>query len=81
MFYVYILYSELIDCYYVGYTSQEVNDRLRKHLSSHKGFTGRAKDWTIVYFETFNEKENAIAREKTIKSWKSRIKLIELIGN
>ena len=81
MFYVYILYSKLIDIYYVGYTSQEVHNRLRKHLSSHKGFTGKAKDWQIVYFETYTEKKIAILREKTIKSWKSKIKLIELIGS
>jgi hypothetical protein len=24
--------------------------KLRRHLSSHKGFTSRAKDWEVVYF-------------------------------
>ena len=80
MFYVYILYSKLNDCYYIGFTSCDLKERLRRHLSSHKGFTGKAKDWEIVYFEIFENKKEAIVREQTIKSWKSRIKIIELIN-
>lgn len=41
MFYVYILYSKLIDKYYVGCTSMGIEERLRRHLSSHSGFKGR----------------------------------------
>ncbi len=80
MFYVYILYSKLKDCYYIGFTSLELKERLRRHLSSHKGFTGKVEDWEIVYFETYEDKKTAIIPEQTIKSWKSRIKLMELIG-
>ena len=50
--------------------------RLHKHLSNHKEFTGRAKDWGVVYKEVFEEKKQAQSREKQIKSWKSR-KVIE----
>lgn len=80
MFYVYILYSKSIDTYYIGSTSVELKERLRRHLSSHKGFTGRAKDWEVVYFESFENKTVTILREQEIKKWKSRIKLIELIS-
>jgi len=79
MFYVYILYSKLIDTYYVGYTSTLLEERLRRHLSSHKGFTGRAKDWEIAYFESFENKTTTILREQEIKKWKSKIKILELI--
>ncbi|WP_317048481.1 GIY-YIG nuclease family protein [Flavobacterium flevense] len=41
--YVYILYSKSIANYYVGFSSMSLEERLRRHLSSHKGFTGRAK--------------------------------------
>ncbi len=44
-----------------------LEDRLRRHLSSHKGFTARTKDWKIVYFETFENKTDAILREHEIK--------------
>ena len=35
---VYILYSKLLDKYYVGSTTN-VMERLKKHLNNHKGFT------------------------------------------
>ena len=57
-----------------------LEERLRRHLSSHKGFTGRAKDWEVVYFESYEEKTKAILREQEIKKWKSRIKILELIS-
>ena len=80
MFYVYILYSKFIDMYYVGSTSMVIEERLRRHLSSHKGFTGRAKDWEVVYFESYEIKRAAILREQEIKKWKSREKIIKLIS-
>ena len=80
MFYVYVLYSKLIDKYYVGHTSMELTERLRRHLSSHKGYTGKAKDWEVVYFEYYDDKTKAILREQEIKNWKSRTKIVELIS-
>ena len=75
-FSVYILYSKTLDKFYVGYTGDDLEERLRKHNSQHKGFTGGLGDWTICYSEPFELKTNAIKREKQIKNWKSR-KLIE----
>jgi putative endonuclease len=43
MFYLYILYSEILDSYYVGATSN-VEERLKSHLQNHKGYTSKAKD-------------------------------------
>lgn len=79
MNYVYILYSENLDKFYVGYTSIALTERLKKHLSNHRGFTSKAKDWRIEYFEEYAIKKEAIAREKEIKSWKSSVKIKELI--
>ena len=79
MFHVYILFSISQDTYYVGYTSMVLVERLRRHLSAHKGFTARAKDWEIVYSELFDEKSFAISREQEIKKWKSKTKIVELI--
>ena len=63
----YILYSEEIGRYYVGYTSAAMEDRLRRHLTEHRGFTGRAKDWKVVFAKTFVEKSEATALERRIK--------------
>ncbi|MDN3707611.1 hypothetical protein QW060_10745 [Myroides ceti] len=38
-------------------------------------------DWQIVYTEHYSTKELAHKRELQIKSWKSRIKIQELINN
>ncbi|WP_185215838.1 GIY-YIG nuclease family protein [Sphingobacterium mizutaii] len=75
MYTVYIIYSPSLDRYYIGFT-QDITDRLRRHNSKSKGFTNRANDWIIVYVESFNQKNEAMRREKEIKGWKSK-KLIE----
>ena len=79
MFTTYILYSEQLNKFYIGFTSDSVNLRLQKHLANHKGFTAKAKDWLIVYTENFNTKQQAMKREKQLKAWKSNVRLRELI--
>lgn len=78
-FHVYILYSKKLDRYYVGYTGDELLERLRKHNSNHKGYTGKVSDWELKYSEKYGEKSEAILREKEIKKWKSRKKIEDLI--
>ena len=73
---LYILYSNKLDNFYVGATCDDIKERLRRHNSNHKGFTGRVSDWEVVYSEKFDSKESAFAREKEVKKWKSR-KMIE----
>jgi len=80
IYFFYILYSAQIDKYYIGYTAN-LEERLKKHNSNHKGFTGKANDWEIVYFEEFEDKPSAYEREREVKSWKSRMKIEQLIEN
>ena len=77
-YYLYILYSTSLDRFYVGYSS-DVELRIRKHMSKHKGYTSRAKDWKLVYQESYESKSEAYGRERELKSWKSRKKLEELV--
>lgn len=56
-----------------------MEERLAKHLSNHDGFTAKAKDWQIVFNEHFEQYEQALEKEKLIKSWKSRRKIEKLI--
>ncbi|WP_298732809.1 GIY-YIG nuclease family protein [uncultured Chitinophaga sp.] len=81
MFYLYILYSVTRDSYYIGYTGDDLQERLRKHNADHKGFTGRTGDWTIVYTEMFTSKKDAYQRERKIKAWKSRKMIENLVGS
>ncbi len=76
-FNIYILFSETLSKYYIGYTA-DLAERLGKHNINHKGFTGGTGDWELKYSEAKETKEEAAGREKEIKSWKSR-KMIELL--
>ena len=77
-FFTYILFSGKLNRYYIGAT-QNIEQRLTKHLQSKSGFTSRAKDWKVVYFEKHKTKSEAMNRERQIKKWKSRVKIEELI--
>ena len=80
MFHTYILHSSEIDKYYIGSCGEDLQGRLRSHLSNHGGFTGKAKDWVVVYTETFPTRTEAYARERQIKKWKSRKMVEQLIS-
>ncbi len=79
MFQVYILFSTTRQKFYVGYTGDDLVERLRKHNSNHKVFTGGIGDWELKYKVEFKTKLEAMKREKEIKSWKSSKKIAQLI--
>ena len=78
-YYFYIIYSSSIDKFYLGHTNN-LEERLRKHNSKHKGFTGNTNDWEFVYAEIFNTKNEAYQRERQVKEWKNRDRMISLIS-
>ena len=80
MYTVYILFSQNRNRYYIGYTGDVIQERLRKHNSNHKGFTGSKADWIIVYTENYNDKKEAMHRELEIKAWKSSKRIEQLIS-
>ncbi|KRD61540.1 excinuclease ABC subunit C [Flavobacterium sp. Root935] len=80
MIFFYILYSKSLNQYYIGHTAEGLEERLRKHLSNHCGFTSKAKDWIVVYFEEFESKSLAYKRELEVKKWKSRIRIEKMIN-
>jgi putative endonuclease len=75
MYHTYILFSIIKNKYYIGSTSN-LEERIKKHNSNHKGFTGGVGDWQVVYYENYKSKSEATQREMQIKKWKSR-KIIE----
>lgn len=80
-FSVYILFSVSKNKYYVGFTADDLNERIRKHNSNHKGFTGGIGDWQLKHRERFDLKTDALKRELQIKKWKSRVMIEKLIQN
>ena len=79
MHYAYILFSKSKNKYYIGSTSN-LEERLNKHNSNHKGFTGNTNDWEVVYSEKFESTQEARLRESQIKKWKSRVMIEKLIN-
>jgi putative endonuclease len=79
MYFTYILFSPQRDKYYIGHTGDDLSERIRKHNTNHKGFSGGVGDWSLVYQEEFQSKTEAYARERQKKSWKSRKMLEQLI--
>ncbi len=80
-YHLYILFSALRNSYYIGHTGDDLIERLRKHNSNHRGFTGKTGDWKIMYTESFQTKTEAYARERKIKGWKSKKMIGQLIGS
>lgn len=74
MYYIYILFSEKLNKYYVG-CSSNIQDRLYKHNNKHHRFSNSANDWVLKYSEEYQYKSEAMKREKEIKKLKSRIKI------
>ena len=77
-YYLYILYSETIDHYYVG-SSSDPERRVCRHNAGATTSTKRGRPWKIVFTETYSTKKEAINRENYLKRMKSRIYLESII--
>ena len=76
---VYILASRIGGTLYIGVTN-DINRRVAEHrLKVAESFTKRHDVTRLVYFEVFEEIEQAIHREKRLKKWPRawKISLIE----
>ena len=76
-YYVYIMSSKS-RVIYVGMTGFLMARVLRHRAGEGGEFTRRYRVHRLVYFESFQNVENAIARETEIKKWR-REKKVELI--
>ena len=79
-YHVYILYSLTLDRYYIGMSS-DPHGRLWRHNISRQGYTSKGQPWELVYSEVFETKPEAMSRERQLKGWKNRDRILTLIGN
>ncbi len=68
-YYVYIIYSKSLDKFYVGST-QDLEDRLKRHNEGRSRFTKPGIPWAIVYKESCKSRTSAYKREKEITARK-----------
>jgi putative endonuclease len=78
-YWVYILASQIGGTLYVGVTNNLVRRVYEHRMGLVEGFTKQYGVHRLVYFEQFDDIEQAILREKRLKSWKRawKIQLIE----
>jgi putative endonuclease len=81
-FYVYILASRIGGTLYIGVTNDLIRRVAEHRLKSVKGLTKKYEVDKLVYFEQFDDAENAIGREKQLKKWHRawKIRLIEEVN-
>ena len=78
-YYVYILASQIGGTLYIGVTNDLIR-RVFEHKSKFvRGFTKKYDVVKLVYYEQYDDIENAIQREKRLKKWNRqwKIRLIE----
>ncbi|MFN8294791.1 MAG: GIY-YIG nuclease family protein [Chitinophagales bacterium] len=71
MFYVYILYSDKYDSFYIGYSS-DLEKRINQHNNGETKSTKSKIPWRIVYTEEYDNKLEAIRRERFLKAQKNK---------
>jgi putative endonuclease len=78
-YYVYILASRIGGTLYIGVTNDLIRRVAEHRLKLAKGFTKKYGVHRLVYFEQYDDAENAIRREKRLKKWNRvwKIRLIE----
>jgi putative endonuclease len=78
-YWVYIVASKIGGTLYIGVTHDLIR-RIHEHKNkAAEGFTKKYGAERLVYFEAFDDIENAIRREKRLKKWNRawKIRLIE----
>ncbi|GAF73841.1 unnamed protein product [marine sediment metagenome] len=77
--YVYILYSEKLDKYYIG-SSHNPEQRLHYHNLGKKGWTKIGIPWKLVFKKGFPNKEIAVQKETFVKRQKSKRHIEKLVN-
>ena len=70
--FMYILFSEKVNKYYIG-ACIDLERRLHEHNIGHSKFTSTGIPWRLKYKEEFETVQEAKRRELTIKKMKSKV--------
>ena len=80
MYIVYVLFSPHYKKIYIGFTS-DLDNRLASHnIYSKKGYTVKYRPWELAYTEKYGTKEEAMKREKQLKSAQGRAFIWEMLS-
>ena len=79
-YFVYILYSNSKDKFYIGQSSN-VKDRFQRHNNRRVQSTKFGVPWTLAHTEEFETRQQAIHREQFLKSPQGWQALLEIKNN
>ena len=72
MYFVYVLKSLKTGRRYIGFTSKSPQERLEAHNSGVSPWTHQNRPLTLVYQESFSDRQKARRREKFLKTGNGR---------
>ena len=70
MYYIYVLFNEKADSekkFYLGYTN-DLRRRVAEHNQGMSQWTKRFGPWRLIYYEAYASMEDAMDRERKLKS-------------
>lgn len=68
-YYVYVLESlKKVDYLYIGFAPYKPDERLEKHNSGLVFSTKAYRPWRIIFYEAYLDQEDALRREKYLKT-------------
>jgi putative endonuclease len=72
LYFVYVLENNFDRGWYIGFTT-DLKQRIDDHNSGKGGKTTKTKqNWKLIYFEGYQNKKDALGREKFLKSGSGR---------
>ena len=78
-FFLYILESQRDGSFYVG-TTNNLEDRIRRHNEGRVKYTKAKGPWRLVYSENHSDRSSAMKREYAIKRHKRKSYIADLIS-
>lgn len=80
MFYIYIIYSNTAEKFYVGHSDNPWERLVQHNENEGDKYTGKYQNWELkAVFEVSENKEDALSIEKFIKRQKSKKLILKLI--
>lgn len=74
MYYIYILKSKVDNKFYTGF-SGNLKKRINEHHLGNVISTKNRRPLELIYYEAYQYKENALKREKFLKTTKGKMRL------
>ena len=77
-YYVYILFSESLQKFYIGQT-QNLLERIKRHNKGFENYTSKGIPWEIKFFKVEESRSDAMKLERKIKNYKSQQRILDFI--